>query len=168
MIPMRQMLHQSVFFAALLFQGTVIAADIADEVDVPETEEIVVEGDRSRINLQLQVDQAEDEFFAIFNELIDDEEFRIECKTQRVIGSLIHKRICQTKYMKDELTNAAQLFQVGVNYLADEVLKEKNRALRSKTIELLEQNPELLRAARNLSGRVEEYQDEYGITDDAN
>jgi len=50
-----------------------------------------------------------------------------------------------------------------VNYLADEVLKKKNRELRQKTIELLETNPKLLRAARKLSDRVEEYQDEYGI-----
>jgi len=135
-----------------------IAAD-----DTPATEEIIVEADRSRINLKLQIDQAENEFYAILNELIDDEEFKIECRTQRVIGSLVHKRICQTKYMKDELTNSAQLYQVGVNYLADEVLKKKNRELRQKTIELLETNPKLLRAARKLSDRVEEYQDEYGI-----
>ena len=136
----------------------------AESESLPE--EILVEGDRSRINLQLQVDEAEDQFFAIFNELIDDEDFRIECKMQRVIGSLIHKRICQTKYMKDELTNSAQLYQVGVNYLADEVLKKKNRELRQKTIELLEGNAELRNAARNLNRRVEEYQDEYEIKAD--
>ncbi|MFZ8929266.1 MAG: hypothetical protein ACO2YY_08770 [Pseudohongiellaceae bacterium] len=147
------------FLSCMYFISSLaIAAD-----GTPATEEIIVEADRSRINLKLQIDQAENEFYAILNELIDDEEFKIECRTQRVIGSLIHKRICQTKYMKDELTNSAQLYQVGVNYLADEVLKKKNRELRQKTIELLETNPKLLRAARKLSGRVEEYQDEYGI-----
>lgn len=147
------------FLPCLYFISSLaIAAD-----DTPTTEEIIVEADRSRINLKLQIDQAENEFYAILNELIDDEEFKIECRTQRVIGSLVHKRICQTKYMKDELTNSAQLYQVGVNYLADEVLKKKNRELRQKTIELLEANPKLLRAARKLSDRVEEYQDEYGI-----
>jgi response regulator RpfG family c-di-GMP phosphodiesterase len=147
------------FLPCLYFISSLaIAAD-----GTPATEEIIVEADRSKINLKLQVDQAENEFYAILNELIDDEEFKIECRTQRVIGSLIHKRICQTKYMKDELTNSAQLYQVGVNYLADEVLKKKNRELRQKTIELLETNPKLLRAARKLSDRVEEYQDEYGI-----
>ena len=158
---MRLFLSYIAACVCLVITSNAIAAD------APETEEIVVEGDRSRINLQLQVDQAENEFFAIFNDLIDDEDFKIECKNQRVIGSLIHKRICQTKYMKDELTNAAQLYQVGVNYLADEVLKGKNRELRRKTIELLEENPDLLRAARNLSNRVEEYQDEYGIEADS-
>jgi len=147
------------FLSCMYFISSLaIAAD-----GTPATEEIIVEADRSRINLKLQIDQAENEFYAILNELIDDEEFKIECRTQRVIGSLIHKRICQTKYMKDELTNSAQLYQVGVNYLADEVLKKKNRELRQKTIELLETNPKLLRAARKLSDRVEEYQDEYGI-----
>jgi len=147
------------FLSCMYFISSLaIAAD-----GTPATEEIIVEADRSRINLKLQIDQAENEFYAILNELIDDEEFKIECRTQRVIGSLVHKRICQTKYMKDELTNSAQLYQVGVNYLADEVLKKKNRELRQKTIELLETNPKLLRAARKLSDRVEEYQDEYGI-----
>lgn len=159
---MRLFLSHAVACVYLVITSNAFAAD-----EAPEIEEIVVEGDSSRINLQLQVDQAEDEFFAIFNDLIDDEDFKIECKNQRVIGSLIHKRICQTKYMKDELTNSAQLFQVGVNYLADEVLKGKNRELRRKTIELLEQNPDLLRAARNLSNRVDEYQDEYGIEADS-
>lgn len=159
---MRFFLSHAAACICLVISSYALAAD-----DAPETEEIVVEGDSSRINLQLQVDQAEDEFFAIFNDLIDDEDFKIECKMERVIGSLIHKRICQTKYMRDELSTAATLNYFGVNYMAAGVLTDKNRELREKTIELLEQNPQLLRAARNLSNRVEEYQDEYGIEADS-
>ncbi len=125
------------FLPCLYFiNNLAIAAD-----DTPATEEIIVEADRSRINLKLQIDQAENEFYAILNELIDDEEFKIECRTQRVIGSLVHKRICQTKYMKDELTNSAQLYQVSVNYLADEVLKKKKPNCAKKPLNCLRPIP---------------------------
>jgi len=127
------------------------------------TEEITVTGDNAKVNLQLAVDRAEDEFFALFNSLIDEEEFKIECRYEKVIGSLIKQRICQTRYMRDELTRAANLSYVGVEYIATARLSDKNRQLRKKTIELLEQNAELRSAASNLSQRVEEYQDEYGI-----
>lgn len=150
----------------LLFVVSALLAQsgLAAEATLPE--EIVVEGDRSRINLQLQVDEAEDQFFAIFNELVDDEDFRITCKYEKVIGSLIKQRICQTKYMRDELTTAANLQYSGVNYMAGASLTAKNSELRRKTIELLEKHPELRNAALNLNQRVEEYQDEYGVEAD--
>lgn len=128
------------------------------------TEEIVVRGNRADINLKLQVDQAEDEFYAILNEHLD-EDFRITCRYERVINSIIKERICQTKYMRDELSTAATLNLSGINYMAAGVLSEKNGELRKKVIELLESNTELRNAARNLSERVEEYRDEYGIPD---
>jgi hypothetical protein len=133
----------------------------AEEESLPE--EITVEASRDRINFKLQVDQAENQFYALFNELIDDEDFRIECKYETVIGSLIKQRICQTKYMRDELSTAATLSLSGANYMISSILTEKNRELREKTMDLLENNPEFRSAAQNLSERVEEYQDEYGI-----
>lgn len=137
------------------------ALQAAEEGQV--TEEIIVEGSRDRINLQLQVDQAEDEFYAIFNKLIDDEDFRIECKYEKVIGSLIKQRICQTRYMRKEMTRAAAYSQMGIERLSAPQLLAKNREMRRKAVELLEKSPELRSAALNLSNRVEEYRDEYGI-----
>ena len=127
-------------------------------------EEIVVEGRRDRINLKLEVDRAEDAFYAIFNDLVD-EEFRVTCRYERVINSIIKERICQTGYMRSELSTAATLSLSGIDYMAAGVLTDKNRQLREKVLELLENNPELRNAARNLSDRVEEYRDEYEIPD---
>lgn len=130
-------------------------------------EEIVVEGERDRINLQLLVDEAENAFYTLFNELVDDADFRIECKYETVLGTRVKSRICQTRYMREELTTAAMFNYFGMEYQASAALTAKNRELRRKTIELLENNPELRSAAQNLSRRVEEYQDEYGIDADS-
>ncbi len=134
----------------------------ADNGEVPE--EIVVRGSRADINLKLQVDRAEDAFYEVLNDLLD-EEFHITCKYERVINSIMKERICQTRYMRDELSTAATLSLQGVDYMAAGILTEKNRQLRQKVIELLENNTELRNAARNLSDRMEEYRDEYGIPD---
>lgn len=157
--------HAFIYSFLLLTCGSLTSAAMAADNE-RVTEEIVVEGSRDRINLQLQVDRAEDAFYALFNDLIEDEDFRIECKVERVIGSLIHQRICQTRYMREELSTAATLNYFGVNYMAAAALTEKNRKLREMTIELLENNTELRNAALNLSRYVEEYQDEYGIATD--
>jgi len=148
----------SIFLLSVPLMQPCIAAE---EESLPE--EITVEASRDRINFKLQVDQAENQFYALFNELIDDEDFRIECKYETVIGSLIKQRICQTKYMRDVLSTAATLSLSGANYMISSILTEKNRELREKTMDLLENNPEFRSAAQNLSERVEEYQDEYGI-----
>jgi len=54
----------------------------------------------------------------------------------------------------------------GIDYMISARLTEKNSQLREKTMELLENNPAFRNAAQNLSERVEEYQDEYGIEAD--
>ena len=127
------------------------------------TEEITITQSRDRINLQLQVDQAEDEFYALLNDLIDDRDFKITCRYEKVIGSLIKQRLCQTGYMRRELTTTATFSYFGMEYLITPALAEKNRQMREITVELLEKNPELRIAAQKLSRRVEEYRDEYGI-----
>lgn len=146
--------------------GLIILASAlaAQEENLPE--EIVIEGDRNQINFKRLVDQAEDEFYAILNGLLDDEELHITCENIKVTGSLISQRVCQARYMRDELTSAAMFNFIGVDYVANATLAEKNNELRLKTLELLENNPELRRAALNLSQRVEEYRDEYGIESD--
>ena len=159
-MPDKYICRYALFMVLATCAGLLPAAE-PDQV----TEEIIVRGSREDINLKLQVDRAEDEFFAIFNDLIDDEDFRIECKYEKVIGSLIKERICQTGYMRKELSTAATLSLSGIDYMAVPTLTVKNRQLREKTIELIENNAELRNAARNLSQRVEEYRDEYGIAD---
>ena len=150
----------------LLLSSTLLLQPSIAAEDETLPEEITVEASRDRINFQLQVDQAENQFYAMFNELVDDEDFRIECKYETVIGSLIKQRICQTKYMRDELSTSATLSLSGVDYQISARLTEKNHQLREKAQELLESNPAFRNAAQNLSERGEEYQDEYGIEAD--
>ena len=150
----------------LLLLSTLLTQPSIAAEDETLPEEITVEASRDRINLQLQVDEAENQFYALFNELVDDEDFRIECKYEKVVGSLIKNRICQTKYMRDELSTAATLSLSGIDYMISARLTEKNTQLREKARELLVNNPEFRNAAENLSERVEEYQDEYGIEAD--
>ncbi|MBT5483723.1 MAG: hypothetical protein HOK55_03265 [Gammaproteobacteria bacterium] len=68
--------------------------------------------------------------------------------------------------MKQELTTAATFNFFGMEYGASAPLAAKNSQMRELTLELLQNNSELRSAALNLSERVEEYRDEYGIPDD--
>ncbi|MES2605858.1 MAG: hypothetical protein V4603_13050 [Pseudomonadota bacterium] len=124
-------------------------------------EEITITAPQASHELQLAIDLAEDDFYKLFNSLVD-KDMQVSCTREKVLGSLIKQRVCQTNYMKDELTKAAMFSQMEAPYDASAALRTKNRELSVKARELIGENPELSKAAARLSNLVERYQDLVG------
>lgn len=149
--------------AGLLPAAGALAAETGQGSAEP-VEEITVTGDQDALNLQLAIDTAESDFYALFNALVA-EEYRVSCKQQIVLGSRIKQRVCQTGFQQEQLTKAAMYSYYGMPYNADAALTAKNTELSTKARELLETNAELRQAASRLSDLVETYKERYTTPD---
>lgn len=68
-----------------------------------ELERIIVEGDEQISVLRYNFYRAEEDFFNLFNELIDNESFRISCKQkERHAFTRIKQRSCESKFQDEE------------------------------------------------------------------
>lgn len=150
--------HISYIYVAGLLAAA--SAQGAEPASTKPLEEISITGDQNQVNLQMAIDSAESEFYELFNDLVD-EEFRVTCKNEIVLGSRIKKRVCQTGYQQEELTTAAMYSYYGIPYDATAALANKNSQLREQARELIETNAELRQAATRLSDLVSEYKDRY-------
>lgn len=125
-------------------------------VDLPKSEseaidEVTVMGLRSLGSLRSDIEKAEDNIYAVFNSLNDDDDYDVFCRRETWIGSQIKHRVCRTKgfrhvvsksksankHLKGEHTGTAPMSQKRHN----DILREKMRVL---TVE----NPELVDALR--------------------
>lgn len=63
-------------------------------------EEVVVISELSRREVMQFIEEAEDQFYAIFNANNDDEEFDVECYMMLPTGSHIERRVCEPLFMR--------------------------------------------------------------------
>jgi hypothetical protein len=50
--------------------------------------------------LRAELIKAEDAFYAQFNQLVEDPELRVWCRTEPPIGSHIHRRVCEAQFVE--------------------------------------------------------------------
>lgn len=67
----------------------------------PEMEEIIISSELTSSRLLFQVDRAQDEIYRLFNEMMDDKEFRITCTRRAPTGSYIIERQCQPIFLSN-------------------------------------------------------------------
>jgi hypothetical protein len=72
-------------------------------------EELTVTADRPLGVLRDELRDAENTFYAAFNELVDDPKFKVECDWVAPLGSLIHRRVCQPAYARELQYRATQM-----------------------------------------------------------
>ncbi|HEX7080391.1 MAG TPA: hypothetical protein VF329_05210 [Gammaproteobacteria bacterium] len=70
-------------------------------------DEVVVRG-RSRAELRLQMQLAEEAVYARFNEINSSDEFDIHCLREPVTGSRILRRVCQPEFWRNAQARAAE------------------------------------------------------------
>ena len=123
-----------------------VAQESSDTID-----EIVVEGRQTLIRLRMQVYEAEDRFYELFNTLNDDDEFDVICRKEAKIGSHILRHVCKPTFeRKADAADARMLgLDAGVVYGAPVIL-EKRAELREKMEALVSEHPDLLDALTDL------------------
>lgn len=130
----------------------------AQDVDAePETwepmEEIVVYGDRSLIALRKQVYRAEENFFDLFNELNDEDEFDVQCFYFAPTGTRIRRHTCRANFVvaaeAEEIINFRDGPKVAVAP-AIGVIPQKRKEMAKKMLALLQERPELVEALNHV------------------
>jgi hypothetical protein len=117
-------------------------------------EEIVVYGNKSLIQLRLELYKAENVVFEVFNSLNSDDEFDIHCYKEAPTGSHIKKRVCRTNYVGDLTAAATRLWLLGITgYYSHPVAKiqQKDKILIEEMEALVVERPELLKALNEYS-----------------
>ena len=66
-----------------------------------EEGEVIVISELNRAEVRQFIEEAEDQFYEIFNANIDDEDYKITCSRHTPAGSNISIRVCEPKFMVD-------------------------------------------------------------------
>ena len=64
-----------------------------------EEGEVIVISELSRAEVSQFIEEAEDQFYAIFNANIDDDDYKITCRKESPTGSNIPVRMCEPAFM---------------------------------------------------------------------
>ncbi|MEY4641280.1 MAG: hypothetical protein RLZZ227_1274 [Pseudomonadota bacterium] len=92
-----------------LYTGVGLAMEApASGADGQPIEEITVTGQRSMFELRLQVQDAEDAMFALFNEINTDDQYDVICTVETRVFSHVKERVCLPVYARDAQLDEAQ------------------------------------------------------------
>ena len=75
-----------------------------------EEGEVIVISELNRADVEQFIEEAEDQFYEIFNSHIEDDDFKISCRRETPTGSNIPVRICEPKFMVDARARNANTF----------------------------------------------------------
>jgi hypothetical protein len=119
----------------------------AEETPTEPLEEIVVYGEKSLGNLRHEVYRTEENFFAAFNSLNEEEEYDVHCFYEVPSFTHIRRHVCRANFVKDATANEYAGWRRGQPALsARTVITQKKRRLGEKMELLAVEHPELLEA----------------------
>ena len=72
--------------------------------------EVIVISELNRAEVEQFIEEAEDQFYEIFNTNVDDDGFKISCRRETPTGSNIPVRVCEPKFMVDARARNANTF----------------------------------------------------------
>ena len=118
---------------------------VESESNAPgQMEEVLVYGRIPLTQLRKQVYDAEDSYFAAFNELNSSDEFDIRCRWEapRNIATRITQRICEARFVADLESRAVREGVSFASYAA--LVQQKAEQLHEEMRALVLEHPELL------------------------
>lgn len=151
----------------LLVQGLLAMPSQASEAAAPANparartlDEIIVSGELGSLGAAWKaVIEADDRFYARYNELNKDDSMDIECRFEKATGTRIPKRSCQPK-LADDLGHAEAEWALNKRSGEARLLKEKamQADLKERTLKLLAEDPELVQALLERTRLEQHYQ----------
>lgn len=121
-----------------------------EEIPTKPIEEIVVYGEKSLPNLRREVYRKEENFFAVFSSLNDDDEYDISCFYEVPSFTHIRRHVCRANFVINATSAQAAIWRTeGPRYPvipAQTVIMQKKRRLGVKMEKLAAEHPELLEA----------------------
>jgi hypothetical protein len=139
---------------ALLLLAAALCAPASLAMDAPAVgadgqsiEEITVTGQRSMFDLRMQVEDAEDAMFALFNEVNTDDQYDVICTVETRVFSHMKQRVCLPVYARDaEMDEAQNMLRGTQGVPLQAMLSYSTPRFNAKFQELVGSNAELYSA----------------------
>jgi len=134
--------------------------DISNEQST--IDEITVIGARELRTLRIEIARAEDEIFTIFNELNEDDDYDMICKTERPVGTHIARRVCRARLFREKMAEDAKRAMEGDVMTGAMIDTEKhNKILQEKLRSMALESPEFAEALQKRYALRQKYEQEY-------
>jgi hypothetical protein len=138
---------QALLFLLLPLSGECQSDAVQTEESSEAIEEIVVRGNKSLVNLKLEVYEAEEVLYGLFNSLNVDDDFDIHCYMEASTGSHIKQRICRTQKIGKLISEETQKMARGEPYIYPAAeIKEMNERMLVEMTKMASDHPEYFKA----------------------
>jgi hypothetical protein len=141
---------------ALLCAQVSAAATTADTA-TQEIEEVEVVGKRL-YQMRQEIIEAEERFFALYNELNKNDDFDVHCRRYVPTGTHLAQRVCRVEFVVKAQAEEARAFLTG-DYAppTDLVALERADEYRKHALALINGNPQLRRLVREREALEKKY-----------
>ncbi|MES2604782.1 MAG: hypothetical protein V4603_07585 [Pseudomonadota bacterium] len=155
--------------AALLFSTATLAAEPETPLPAPaanaDVEEIEITGKRTLLTFRMEMQQAEDHMFNLFNSLNSSNKLDLTCEQQTRALSHIKQRSCNRRYIEEARMDEIQLAMfLGIPAKSDLQIWNENaqnhRQFSAELKALAEQHPEMLAAIIDVVEKRKRYAEE--------
>jgi hypothetical protein len=137
-----------IVFGILL--SAVVFADGQEEASPEDQtpEEILVIGERSKMQLRLQMWEAEANAYAIFNQFNDERRFEISCDLRAPTGTRIKRQLCTPRFQLDATSDHAKDYLNSTSQYTqmEAAIASQLQDYRNKIKQVAEKHPEFLDA----------------------
>jgi len=137
----------ALFAAAMISPVTAIAQD--EDIVADASENIAVASHKSPDELRRDLWQAEREFYALYNDLNDDNRYDVRCTKEAPTGSVIKLQTCRPKFLDKALREGR--ISNPENLGSNTQVVNKMETFRKNLEALVATNPELRSAAATLN-----------------
>jgi hypothetical protein len=135
----------------------------AEETPTEPIEEIVVYGEKLLGNLRHEVYRTEENFFAAFNSLNEEEEYDVHCFYEVPSFTHIRRHVCRANFVKDATADEYAGWRRGQPAVPSKtVIMQKKKRLGIKMELLAAENPELLEALNKYTNAKQVLESEKG------
>ncbi|HJN97134.1 MAG: hypothetical protein CMQ15_12140 [Gammaproteobacteria bacterium] len=150
--------------ACLSFPAVLAQQAESDDATEPsstarEIEAITVIAEQTFFTLRVQIEEAEEEVFALFNELNSSDEYDMTCTVEVYTGSHLPQRDCMAAFLRDAISQNVQDYVQGIDVQltrdqVESTVYEKAGKLEAEMTRLILTNESLYQAMVKLTRLV--------------
>jgi len=152
---------------AVLLCGPTLAAEPDPQAATSIPEEVLIRGDRSILNLRLQLMETERRTYEVFNKFNDEARFMIECSVHSPTGTRIKRQVCTPEFQL-EATRAHARDYIDGTFQAlpmEAAIAGQMQEYRAKIKQVAEQHPEFLDAVIDYTEKRQAFESALSLRD---
>lgn len=121
-----------------------------------EEGEVIVIAELNRAEVREFIEEAEDQFYAIFNANVDEDDYKISCSRETPAGTNIPVRVCEPEFMRRARADNQNAFQFNrgtelTNSALRAQLEPEYKRLQEKMEQMTQEIPEFAQIASILT-----------------